>query len=228
MATMAVLASCPLFRAGLASLLQTMGFNPVKQAADVKELQQQLDEGISPEMLLIDLSHGGDKAVSADDIRTWAPVTKVVLLASELDLGLLSDYFAAGACGYLLEKISANAFEESIRLVHAGEKVFPSELASMIPGLAPVFRRPPSTSIEFEKSKLSLREIDILRCLTNGQSNKAIANTLDIAESTVKVHVKRILQKIHASNRTQAALWGAARGLAAERSHELSQFAEMD
>jgi len=76
MATMAVLASCPLFRAGLASLLQTMGFNPVKQAADVKELQQQLDEGISPEMLLIDLSHGGDKAVSADDIRTWAPVTR--------------------------------------------------------------------------------------------------------------------------------------------------------
>jgi DNA-binding NarL/FixJ family response regulator len=116
---MAVLASCPLFRAGLASLLQTMGFNPVKQAADVKELQQQLDEGINPEMLLIDLSHGGDQAVSPDDVRTWAPITKVVLLASELDLGLLSEYFAAGASGYLLEKISANAFEESIRLVHA-------------------------------------------------------------------------------------------------------------
>lgn len=214
MATMVVLASCPLFRAGLASLLQSMGFNPVTQAANIRELQRQLEEGLKPEVLLIDLSRGTDKAISAGEVKTWALIAKVVILASDVDLGRLSEYFSVGASGYLLEKISADAFEESIRLVHAGEKVFPSELASMIPGFAPMLRCPTSQGVEFENSKLSDREMDILRCLTNGQSNKAIANTLNIAEATVKVHVKRILQKTHASNRTQAALWGAARGLA--------------
>jgi two-component system nitrate/nitrite response regulator NarL len=210
-APMAVLASRPLFRAGLSSLLHAMGFNPVKEAADAKELRRQLaDQRVSPEMLLIDLSDTTDEVVSARDVKDWAPIFKVVLLAPDLDFELLSEYFAAGASGFLLKKISADALEESIRLVRAGEKVFPSELATMILGIAPLSR---SSSKGEGLEKLSNREIDILRCLTNGQSNKAIANTLSIAESTVKVHVKRILQKIHASNRTQAALWGAARGL---------------
>jgi len=215
-AAMAVLASHPLFRAGLSSLLHAMGFNPVKEAADAKELRRQLeDKRSSPEMLLIDLSDTTDEIVSVRDVRDWAPVIKIVLLAPDLDLGLLSEYFAAGASGFLLKKISAGALEESIRLVRAGEKVFPSELATMILAIAPS-SRPPARGDGLER--LSNREMDILRCLTNGQSNKAIANTLAIAESTVKVHVKRILQKIHASNRTQAALWGAARGLSNEAS----------
>jgi two-component system nitrate/nitrite response regulator NarL len=225
MATVAILASGPLFRAGLASLLHTMGFSPVEQAADITELQRQFDNGISPEILLINLSHETEIAISADKVKAWASITKVVFLAADFDLGLLSGYFAAGASGYLLEKISADAFEESIRLVRAGEKVFPSELASLIPGFASISGAPIINAAELGNSKLSDREIDILRCLTNGQSNKAIANTLNIAESTVKVHVKRILQKTHATNRTQAALWGAARGVAPESSFMLHKVA---
>lgn len=225
MATMAVLASAPLFRAGLASLLHTMGFDPVKEAADTAELQRQLDGGIAPEILLINLSRGTDIDISVDEVKAWASITKIVFLASDLNLRLLCGYFAAGASGYLLEKISGDAFEESIRLVRAGEKVFPSELASLIPSLASKVDVPIITADGLANSKLSGREIDILRCLANGQSNKAIANTLNIAEATVKVHVKRILQKTHASNRTQAALWGAARGLAMAGS-SVSEFAE--
>jgi two-component system nitrate/nitrite response regulator NarL len=213
-ATIAVWASSPLIRAGLAGLLDKMGFNPVEEAADIKELRQCLDNGTGPEILLVNLSHGMNPEISIDEVRAWTPITKIIILASDLDLGSLSRYFAAGASGYLLEKISADAFEECIRLVRAGEKVFPSELASLIPGLAPRSGSQAIETAELGKYRLSERELDILRCLAKGQSNKAIANTLNITESTVKVHVKRILEKTSASNRTQAALWGAARGLA--------------
>jgi len=214
MASVAVLASNLLLRAGLASRLREMGFHPVKQATDIAELRAQIADGITPEILLINLSAGNDLTISVADVKVWAPIAKVVFLVSELDVGLLSEYFAAGASGYLLEKISPDAFEESIRLVCAGEKVFPSDLAMLIPGFPPTLRRLSNGSADLQNSKLSVREIDILRCLTNGQSNKVIANKLHIAESTVKIHVRRILQKTHAANRTQAALWGVARGLA--------------
>ena len=209
MGSATVLASRPLFRAGLRGLLHAIGFDPVKEAGDAKELWRQLDEDkFRPELLLIDLS---DTGISESDVRPWASITKVVLLAADLDLGLLSEYLAAGASGYVLKNISADAFEESIRLILAGEKVLPSGLATMIPRIR-VSWRPTAKRGGFDK--LSNREIDILRGLANGQSNRVIADTRGIAESTVKVHVKRILHKIHASNRTQAALWGAARGLA--------------
>ena len=105
----------------------------------------------------------------------------------------------------------------------AGEKVFPSKLAALIPDLISKLGNPRASKGELEDSRLSDRELDILRCLTNGQTNKVIAKNLNIAESTVKVHVKRILQKIHASNRTQAALWGAARGGVVSSSPEPSK-----
>ena len=212
MGSVAVLASRPLFRAGLCSLLRAMDFDPVREASDAEELRRQLgeDKRICPELLLIDLS---ETVVSAGDVREWAPITKVVLLAADLDLELLSEYFAGGASGYLLKKISGTAFEESIRLVLAGEKVLPSRLVTVMPRIGVSWQ--PKSKVGLEQ--LSNREIDILRCLANGQSNKTTADTLGIAESTVKVHVKRILQKIHAANRTQAALWGAARGLAKDK-----------
>jgi two-component system nitrate/nitrite response regulator NarL len=186
-----------------------MDFDPVREAGDAQELRRQIgeDRRIRPDLLLIDLS---ETVISAGDVKEWAPITKVVLLAADLDLELLSEYFAVGASGYLLKKISRNALEESIRLVLAGEKVLPSRLVTVMPRIG-VSWQPKSKGGGLEQ--LSNREIDILRCLANGQSNKATADTLGIAESTVKVHVKRILQKIHAANRTQAALWGAARGL---------------
>ena len=107
-----------------------------------------------------------------------------------------------------------DALQESLRLVRAGEKVFPSELASYIPAMPSNFAIPEISTSALREFELSCREIEILQCLTNGQSNKAIAKNLDIAEATVKVHVKRILRKAHVANRTQAALWGVSKGVA--------------
>ena len=93
-----------------------------------------------------------------------------------------------------------------------GQKVMPTELAAaLINGAAGV---QPVNGKSVESYGLSERELEILRCLVNGDANKVIANRLDITEATVKVHMKSLLRKIKAGNRTQAAIWALNHGLA--------------
>jgi two-component system, NarL family, nitrate/nitrite response regulator NarL len=216
MATLAVIHPNALFRAGLARLLSALSFGGVLEAANVQELRRQDNGCAAPDVLLINLSCGIE---SLDDlmrqVNTSLPEARVVFLASKLDVELLGACFAAGASGYLLETISSDALQESLKLVGTGAKVFPSELASLISELSFKLGDTSSKRIELRDCHLSAREVEILRCLAAGRSNKMIAHMLNITDTTVKVHVRRILRKIHASNRTQAALWAAARGLTA-------------
>jgi two-component system nitrate/nitrite response regulator NarL len=202
-----------LLRAGLVSLLGTIGFGSIEEADDITHLGH-ICAKPSPNKLIICLALGVQEIVSAvTAIRAWEPTARIVFVVPQLDIDVMSGCFAAGACGYLLETISRDALRESLKLVTAGEKVFPSELASLCPMLTAKFGRPGPSSLATPKSDLSRREIEVLKCLSNGQSNKAIGRILEIAEATVKVHVKRILRKAHVMNRTQAALWGVATGI---------------
>src|SRR5665213_3989368 len=211
MAKLAILDPSGLFRAALLSLLRNLGFDDLTEAADLEELERRVSGDPKPDVLLINLTRGDDAVDRVmDRVRTMLPDAKVVFLARSLDLDLLAAVFAAGASGYLLENTSGDALGKSLTLVNAGGAVFPRELASFIPHLAARRMAPPSLAAMPRDTRLSGREIEILECLTRGQSNKAIAHALDIAEATVKVHVKRILRKIDVTNRTQAALWAAS------------------
>jgi two-component system nitrate/nitrite response regulator NarL len=215
MDSVTVLGARSLFRAGLVDLLSSIGFSPIEEADDSSQLRARLGASPPDHMLIIALARGADAAAATvREIRSWLPIARIVCLVPEFDLDSMRGCFAAGASGYLLESISRDALRESLRLVGAGEKVFPSELAVQFPALAarPLHAEP--ASFAPPEPGLSTREIEILQCLANGQSNKAIAKNLEIAEATVKVHVKRILRKANAMNRTQAALWGIARGVA--------------
>ena len=207
-----VIGSRSLLRSGLVSLLDMIGFKPIEEADELDAIKDRMDTRALADTIIVYLTRGsGDVVRSLDELKDWAPAAKVVLLAPKLDVELLSASFASGAFGYLLESISRDALAESLRLVDAGEKVFPSELASFFPVLTANLDGGNGTAAS-AGTDLSRREIEILQCLSNGQSNKVIAKTLDIAEATVKVHVKRILRKAHVQNRTQAALWGVAVG----------------
>ena len=215
MDTVTVLGSRSLFRAGLVSLLRSIGFKSIQEADDVQHLRSFIDAQPLSDLLIVGLVQGIKDVIDAvSEIRALVPTAKVVLVAAELDLDVLRGCFAAGTSGYVLEGISSDALRESLKLVNAGEKVFPSELAALFSVLMSKIDDPEAGHLALRESDLSDRELEILRCLTNGQSNKAIANNLDIAEATVKVHVKRILRKAHVANRTQAALWGVATGVA--------------
>ncbi len=134
----------------------------------------------------------------------------IVILASRLEFFEVADSFASGVDGYLLEQISPEALLESLTLVMLGEKVFPSQLVLLMAetNWADGRRIQPPVN----EASLSDREIEIMRWLSRGSPNKVIAGKMAITEATVKVHVKTILKKLGAQNRTQAAIWGIQKG----------------
>lgn len=143
------------------------------------------------------------------EMRRLRPQTHVVVLASELRPDHLMRTIQAGADGFLLEDISGEELGQSLRRVAAGERVFPTVFSEFS-------EAKPAEEMPMRRRSLSAREIDILRHLLRGNSNKAIANQLNISEATVKVHVKALLRKIPASNRTQAAMWAVQNGIGME------------
>jgi two-component system nitrate/nitrite response regulator NarL len=217
MVSVTVLGARSLFRAALVDLLGGLGFAPIEQADHTGELMRLAGEAQDADRVITALARGaGEITRTVQEVRSFLPSAKIVCLVPAFDLDEMRDCFAAGASGYVLESISREALSESLRLVDVGEKVFPSELALQLEGLK-VRREVGREAAHAPAAALSSREVEILQCLANGESNKVIAKNLGIAEATVKVHLKRILRKANAANRTQAALWAIARGLAARR-----------
>lgn len=209
-----VIGSRSFLRAGLVSLLGTVGFESVQEADDFKHLRGRSRAKPCADILIVCLVLAFENVTArVGEIRAWEPTARIVFVVPKLDLAIMTVCFAEGVRGYLLETISRDGLLQSLKLITAGEKVFPSELAAQFPMLIAKICTPEPGNLAPPESDLSPRENDVLRCLSDGQSNKVIARNLDIAEATVKVHVKRILRKTRVKNRTQAALWGIANGV---------------
>ena len=180
MSHVALLGTRSLLRSGLVSLLGSLGFERVDEAATLDALIAQTHGDIRPDIVLINVSNGVDAARLVFDIRSWAPEAKVVFLFSDLDVRTLVGCFSAGASGYLLESLSGEALQKSLTLISAGEKVFPSELAGVISDLAGK-REMASNPTDLQNIEFTPREIWILRLLADGRSNKMIASSLNIS-----------------------------------------------
>ncbi|MDR6770238.1 response regulator transcription factor [Azospirillum sp. BE72] len=200
-----------LFREGMKRLFEGTPFNVVGEAGSLREGLTALGTGTTPDLILIDLPSGADEEVEAmRTLREGHPSIRIVILTNDLETRRLSAALGAGAGGYLLKDIACEALMQSLKLVMMGEKVFPTHLAELL-----VNGRTEDMGAELptRRKGLSQREVQILRCLLNGNSNKMIANHLSITEATVKVHLKSLLRKINASNRTQAAIWALNNGI---------------
>jgi len=200
-----------LFREGMKRLFEGTPFNVVGEAGSLREGLSTLGTGQNPDLILIDLPSGADEEVEAmRALRENHPSIRIVILTNDLETRRLSAALGAGAGGYLLKDIACEALMQSLKLVMMGEKVFPTHLAELL-----VSGRTEDMGAELptRRKGLSQREVQILRCLLNGNSNKMIANHLSITEATVKVHLKSLLRKINASNRTQAAIWALNNGI---------------
>ncbi|CAO3352315.1 response regulator transcription factor [Azospirillum sp. 11R-A] len=200
-----------LFREGMKRLFEGTPFNVVGEAGSLREGLSTLGTGQNPDLILIDLPSGADEEVEAmRSLREAHPSIRIVILTNDLETRRLSAALGAGAGGYLLKDIACEALMQSLKLVMMGEKVFPTHLAELL-----VSGRTEDMGAELptRRKGLSQREVQILRCLLNGNSNKMIANHLSITEATVKVHLKSLLRKINASNRTQAAIWALNNGI---------------
>ena len=132
MTSLAVVDLSPLFRAGLSALVKGMGFDPVHEAADLDDLQRRGDDGERPDMVLIGLPAYAEVAPLMRRILDWSAKARVVFLAPTLEVQALASSFRAGAYGYLVDSISREALNHSLRLVAAGERVFPSQLTDAL------------------------------------------------------------------------------------------------
>ncbi len=201
-----------LSRECLKQLLPPARFVVAAEASSVDEAESFLRERRGFGLVLLDLRATEDLAAAARRLREVSPGTKVVLLADGMDSLRLREAIAGALDGYVCKDRPSAALAEALHLVMLGETVYPCSpdmLMSMLGGRA---GRPPGRIGLPNGRGLSQRETEILAALMRGESNKQIARELGITEATVKVHLKGLLRKIKASNRTQAAIWALENG----------------
>jgi two-component system nitrate/nitrite response regulator NarL len=213
-----------LLREGLRRILAETAYNPVALSSNLDEVLAGWEPDAGPFLLVMDSARDHEEACDqVQQIKSQYASARVLMLVDQYDLKQIISAFRAGADAYLVKSVSCEVLVKTLDLVMLGEVVFPSAVLELLnehvlrPSEAAEAQETAKPSDEqFQSKGLSVRETVILRCLMEGDSNKLIARKFDITEATVKVHVKAILRKIHAKNRTQAAIWAASH-LPAER-----------
>lgn len=200
-----------LFRSGLKALLQRQGdFEVVGEAADGLEGVKQAEQ-LAPDVVLLDLDmpvmNGREALVQLLDGH---PQLAVLMLTVSEDGDDLDECMRSGARGYLLKNINAEFLLSSIRRAVDGDNVLSPEMTSK---LLARLRTPAAPARNGELDSLTPRELETLGWLARGASNKEIARALDLAESTIKVHVQNILRKLSLHSRVQAAVYAVEHGL---------------
>ena len=194
-----------LFRSGIKALLSRQNdFEVIGEASDglsgVKLVEQQ-----KPDIVLLDLDMpvmNGREALA--QILSAYPNQTVIMLTVSEDSDDLTECMRIGARGFLLKNINADFLLDSIRKAVDGDNVFSPEMTSR---LVQSLISPAAPRTDVALSALTPRELEILGYLAAGHSNKVIARHLDLAESTIKVHVQNILRKLNLSSRVQAAVY---------------------
>lgn len=201
-----------LFRSGIRLLLSRKpDFEVVGEAADGLEGVKRAKE-LLPDIVLLDLHMPGISGIEATQLlRQDVPDTHVILLTVSEDAEDLSAGLKAGAAGYLLKNIDADYLLDSLKRVMNGDSVISSDMTKKL--FAQIRNDPPAQPAAPEIEKLTPREKEILAQLAAGLSNKEIARKLDVAESTVKIHLQSILKKLGLSNRVQAAIYAVGHGM---------------
>jgi two-component system nitrate/nitrite response regulator NarL len=203
-----------LFRSGVKALLgRQAGIDVVGEAGDGLEGVKRA-KALKPDVVLLDLhmpGMSGREAVRV--IQDEAPASRVLMLTVSEDAEDLLETLKSGAAGYLLKNIDADYLLDSIRRAARGESVMsPQMTGKLVTGLKSLARG--DAGAPDERERLTPREREILQQLARGASNKEIARALDLAESTVKIHVQHILRKLNLTSRVQAAVYAVEQGLA--------------
>ena len=210
-----------LFRRGLNALLQQYdGMEVIGEAGDAAEALR-LAPKLQPDIVLLDNHLPGVSGIDAvKDLRRLMPRTRVLMLTVSEDAQDLSAALRNGAQGYLLKTMEGDVLADAIRRAARGEPVVSVELMGKLveafqaqdgPLAVPPDAAGSSASVQAPTPALTPREEEVLSEIARGASNKDIARTLSIAETTVKIHVQHILRKLELSSRVQAAVYAADR-----------------
>jgi DNA-binding NarL/FixJ family response regulator len=191
----------PLLRDGIAAVFEAQeDMTLVGQASNGREAVESF-RSLRPDVTLMDLrmpDMSGIEAITA--IRAEFPNARIIVLTTYAGDAQAAAALKAGAAGYLLKNLVRKDLIETIRAVHGGKRRVPPEIATEI-------------AEHVADDALTGREIEVLRRVAAGKSNKLIAVELDISEGTVKTHMKSILPKLDASDRTHAVMIALKRGI---------------
>lgn len=201
-----------LFRSSLKSLVEARGFQVVGEARDGRraiELAIQLE----PDLVLMDISMAILDGIEATrQLTAQMPSVKVVILTASMDEEHLFEALRAGAQGFLLKDLEADSFFALLDRALAGE---PALTPQMSRKLLDTFSKGGAQQ-KVDPDALTDRERDVLQLIVEGcTSNRQLARRLEIAENTVKFHVRNILDKLHLHNRAQAVSHALRHGLVA-------------
>ena len=197
-----------LFRSGVHALLQRHPeFTVLGEATDGLE-GFKLAKLLAPDIVLLDLNMPGVSGLEAlKMIKQAMPDTCVIMLTVSEDAEDLLAAIRGGANGYLLKNIDMDAFVAGLQRVVGGEAVVSPQLTGkLVNGLQG------NGCTTAERESLSAREREVLALLAEGASNKELARRLDVAESTIKIHIQHILRKLNLSSRVQAAVYAIQHG----------------
>ncbi|NVM76694.1 DNA-binding NarL/FixJ family response regulator [Duganella sp. SG902] len=191
----------PIFLAGVASALETMpGVRLVGQAGSGAEAVAQ-HRRLRPDVTLMDLQlpdmHGSE-AIAA--IRNETPEARVIVLTTYEGNVQAAQAIRAGAVGYMLKSAVRHELQETIMTVHSGRRrILPSVACAL--------------AEQMYMSALTPREVEVLQLAAMGNTNQKIGDRLGLSEGTIKTHMKNVLAKMQANDRTHAVLLGIQRGI---------------
>jgi DNA-binding NarL/FixJ family response regulator len=203
-----------LFREGLLTLLSIQkDFEIVGQASSGEEAILAATKSV-PEVILMDLRMSGIGGVEATKrILQQHPGIKIIVLTTFDEDDLVFNALHAGAVGYLLKDVSPDKLFEAIRTAFRGEYYLLPSITAKVMAEFTRIPRPPKLNLGKKFESLSRRELEILKMVSTGMSNKEIALSLVIAEGTVKNHLTSIFNKLDARDRMHAVLIAKEAGL---------------
>ena len=196
-------------RDGISSLLESAGNTIVAQCGDGETaIQQAVD--LQPDVVLMDINMPGLNGMAAlNEIKSQAPQIKVVMLTISEEEQRLVQAIQHGADGYMLKSASGDELLGSLKALEDGDLALTSSMATrVIHGL--ILNQSQSGPC---LQSLTEREIEILKLVAEGHPNRVIGENINVSENTVKYHIKKILQKLNAHNRTEAVSIGMRLGL---------------
>jgi DNA-binding NarL/FixJ family response regulator len=191
----------PVFREGLTTIIGSQpDMRLVGQASTAAEAVSEFRR-LQPDVTLLDLRLPGADGIEALlRIRQDFPHARVIVLTTSDSDGAIQQALRSGAAAYALKSMPRDELLDLIRAVHSGQRRIPPDVAARI-------------AEHLGEEDLTHRELEVLRLIRDGYRNKQIADHLHIGESTVKFHIKHIIEKLGASDRTHAVTLAVRRGL---------------
>jgi two-component system nitrate/nitrite response regulator NarL len=214
-----ILSANAVFSEGLVRILTRVGCNVVSSRSFPDDSILSALPTDSTVLVIVDANDDFDGAINQiEPIKRHYPNGRVTILVGQhqVQLPQMLAAFRRGASAYLTTFMTPEALIKSLELVMLGEAIMPMTMLTDLLN----HQHGASDHRGNHSAHLSVREMDIVRCLVQGNSNKVIARKMKIADATVKVHVKAILRKIRVANRTQVAIWAMRNGPLTSANHD--------